>query len=604
MIALVLLALLPDPADLVAELRSDDAAVALRAVQQIERLGAEGSPDEVYLAPLAKLLADPDPQTRGLAALALSRHIVACQGKVPEGVVTPLVLRLRDENVHLAAYCNRSLLSLGGRSLPQLRAAFAAGQPRAQRLAALDGCLRLAALMPCREDVEIIFWNLLLDRDPPVRERALVFLHLMRAEYDRPPFRDIPLLVATLRAENPRARALAVRHLAALEEKALPALLDLLEDTDAVVQAEAALLLARLLDRTVIPTGAQTAKLLRALDQPDSASLDTVREALARVSATFANLSEPIVGLDDPRFYVRLTLVVRLLPTPLAAPEPDDPLLRLTSALALVPPPGDLFERLRSDDPAERRAAVQRVERHGAEGGLNPLYVPVLASLLGDADLQTRGLAALALAHHRLAGDMHEPAFVHRALLRGTADREPNVASLCRRALSIPGHSRLDPLDPDGSAPVRDAQLGRNALHWGFLIRLPDLEGRRNGAAALLRAARTLGPQVPDEVLEGLRWGCKSEDAVVRHMCTEGLFETGLRATHTLCELLDDLSPDARRCAMAVVAKLVVQNQPIAARTMTHLRKLVFSPDADIARTARTLVTEVDRVPPPKEPPP
>jgi HEAT repeat protein len=599
MIALVLLTLLPDRADLVADLRSDNAVLRLRAVQQVERLGADGSPDEKYLPPLAKLLADPDPQTRGLAALALSRHVVACKEKVPEGVVAPLVLAMRDENPHLAAYCNRSLLSLGVRSLPQIRAAIAADQPRAQRLAALGGCLRLATLAACRDDIEVIFWRVLLDRDPVVRDRAFFLLHLIRDEYDRPPLPDVPLLVATLQSEDGTVRVLAVRQLRALEEKALPALLDLLDDRNPGVQEDAALWIARLLDRAVIPSPEQMAKLRRSLEQSDSPRLDPVRAALARLSATFAHSAEPIVGLVDPRFYTRLTLVVRLLPTPLAAPEPADPLLRLTSALAGVPQTGDLFERLRSSDPAQRLAAVQRVERLGAEGVLSPLYVPVLASLLGDADLQTRGLAALALAHYRPAGDRREPEFVHRALLRGTWDRDAHVASLCRRALSTLGHPRLDPLDPEVSAPVGDAQLGRNALHWGFLIRLPDLEGRRNAAAALRRAARTLGPKVPDEVLEGLRWGCKSEDAIVRHMCTEGLFETGLRATHTLCELLDDLSPDARRCAVTVVAIMVERKQPIAARTVTHLRKLFFSRDADLAGVARILVAEVDRVTPP-----
>jgi HEAT repeat protein len=590
--------LLVEPADLVRQLRCDETAVRLRAVQQVERLGAEGSPDEVYLAPLAKLLADPEPQTRGLAALALSRHVVACQGKVPEGVVAPLLMALGDENPQLAAYCARALLSLGERVFPQLRAAQAADQPRAQRLAALEGCLRLAALPSCRESVEVSFWTGLDDDDQTVRNRAFALQQIVKVEHKLPEIQDAPLLAATLRTGDVFVRILAARHLAALEEKALPALLDLLDDRNPLVQEDVASLIARLLNRAVFPTSDQTAKMLRALERPDSAALNPLRSALRRVSAG------PDVALDDPRFFPRLRLIVRLLPVPPPAPELADPLLRLASALALVPQPGDLFERLRSDDPAERLAAVQRIERLGAEGGSNPFYVPILASLLGDADQQTRGLAALALGYHRLAGNRHEPVFVSRALLRATGDRDPHVAALCRRALSIPDRFRADFLDSDLPAPVRETQLGRDALNWGFLIRLPDPEGRRNAAAALLRAARTLGPQVPDEVLEGLRWGCKSKDAVVRDVCTEGLAACGLRAAHTLCELLDDLSPDAHRCALVAVAKLVEGNHPIPAQTVAHLDRVLRSTNPELRRVARLALDEVNRQPRPKDPPP
>jgi HEAT repeat protein len=557
MIATAILCLLVEPADLVRQLRSDDAAVRLRAVQQVERQGADGLPDEAYLAPLAKLLADPDAQTRGLAALALSRHVVACKGKVPEGVVAPLLLGLRDENPHLAAYCERSLLSLRERTLPQLRAALATDQPREQRLAALEGCLSLARLRSCRESIEVIFWRVLLDRDPVVCGRAVVLHGLIQAEYALPHISDVQLLIAALRAEEEQVRALAVRHLAALEENALPGLLDLLDDRNAIVQAEAVKLVARLLDGKLTLTPGQREKLVRYLTRPEPATPDPIRTVVFRVT-------DPTVWLEAPRFDLRLSLVVRLLPTPPPAPEPADPLLGLASALALVPQPSDLFELLRSEDPAERRAAVERVERLGTEGAITPLYVPVLASLLGDPDTKTSSLAGRALLHHLSAWVDGEPAFVRRALSLSSI-HDPVLVDMVRQA----------------NAAVRLAN-GENAV---------------KGALFLRKVALAAGSRIPEDALEGLRWGCKSDDASVRRACIEGLAACGPRATHTLGELLDDLSPSARRGALGAIALLIQSRQPIDPGVVARVRKLLNSPDTVLVQMARTVLAEVDRKP-------
>jgi HEAT repeat protein len=146
MTPLLLVALLAADPALIADLRSDAAAARLRAVQQVERLGAEGTPDAAYLAPLAALLRDPDAQTRGLAALAISRHVAAVTERVPPEVVAPLAVALRDDTPHVAAFAARALQSLGDRALPDLRAAAAPKQPQSQRLAALEAAYRLSGL--------------------------------------------------------------------------------------------------------------------------------------------------------------------------------------------------------------------------------------------------------------------------------------------------------------------------------------------------------------------------------------------------------------------------------------------------------------------------
>jgi hypothetical protein len=277
-------------------------------------------------------------------------------------------------------------------------------------------------------------------------------------------------------------------------------------------------------------------------------------------------VTDPNIWLETARFDLRLSLVVRLLPTPPPAPEPADPLLGLASGLALVPQPGALFERLRSDDPAERRAALERVDRLGTEGAISPLYVPVLASLMGDPDPKTSGLAGRALLHHLSAWVDGEPTFV-------------------RRALSL--SSIHDPVLVD---LVRQANLA---------VRLANGENAVKGALLLRKVALAAGPRIPDDVLEGLRWGCKSDDSSVRHACIEGLAACGPRATQTLGELLDDLSPGARRGALAAIALLIRSRQPIDPGVVARVRKLLNSPDTVLVQMARTVLAEVDRKPSP-----
>jgi hypothetical protein len=237
MIAILCL-LLADPADLVTALHSDDPAVRLRAVQQVERLGADGSPAEEFLLPLATLLADGDPQTRGLASLALWRHVAACKDKVPDGVVAPLLLGMHDEDVHLAAYCGRTFSALGEHAWPQVQAATAAGQPRALRLAALEGCRQLVALPTCHEHVEVIFWDLLLDADAGVRSRTLAVIKLAQIEHPLPRFRDVPRILAALHSKDEGVRALAADQLEVLTASDAPVLREALADSDKTVRAE------------------------------------------------------------------------------------------------------------------------------------------------------------------------------------------------------------------------------------------------------------------------------------------------------------------------------------------------------------------------------
>jgi HEAT repeat protein len=566
MLALVLL-LPPDPAELIAGLRSEDAATRLRAVQQVERLGADGAPDEAYLAPLAKLLADADLQTRGLAALALWRHVGAIKDRVPDGVVGPLVLGLRDADTNVVAYCDRVLSALGERALPQLRAASAADQPQAQRLAAMEGCRRLVAIPGCRVPVNALYWALLVDRDATVRERALVLLRLLRAEHTLPPVREVPILVAALRIDDDRYHELAASQLIALGEVTVPALVDLLDDKDVVVQYQASKVLAEVLNRGAITSRKERAKLLRFLARRDL-ELITGRSLIRPFAAEW---------IAEKEFTEQLGRTVKSLPAPPEAPEPEDPLLRLASALAGVPRPRELFERLRSEDAAERLRTVRRIERLGAEGSPEVVYVPVLAWLLFDPDPTTCGLAALALEQHVRGYRGAIPRFVRDALFVALNERDEQFVDTCRRALST-----IKPTEP----VLDDPQLREAALRWSIALRLPDREGQRAAAEIAHRAALSHGPRSPDEVLEALRWGCKNDDPNIRRLCTEGLAACRDRAEHTLCELLDDLSLDAKRCAIKAILLMKASGHPVPYRTELHLRKLLAALQVDLVSGA------------------
>jgi hypothetical protein len=286
MIATLSLLLLagPDPGELVLALRSDNAGTRLAAVRQVERLGADGAPDERFLVPLAALLRDPDLPTRGLAALALSRHVVACKGRVPDGVVVPLLLALGDENTHVAGYSRQSFVSLGERTWPQVRAALEADQPRAQRLAALEGCRRLLAIPALREPIAGRYWSLLADTDGGIRERTVVLLKLGQGEGALQPLRDGNRLAVLLRSQDRRVSDFAAGQLAALEEAAFPTLVGLLDAPEPGARKEASRLLIRLLDRGTVLDLERLIPLFERLARKEDPETDPLRAWVARVS--------------------------------------------------------------------------------------------------------------------------------------------------------------------------------------------------------------------------------------------------------------------------------------------------------------------------------
>jgi HEAT repeat protein len=322
------------PADLIAGLRSTDPAERLRAVQQVEHLGADGGPAEVYLAPLAKLLADADPQTRGLAALGMWRHVPACKGKVPEGVVAPLLLGWRDGGWHLSTYCDRVLLSLSDRALPQLREAVSARHPLPLRLAAIECGWRLVVFPACREEVEEMFWTGLTDPDSGVRDRARVLLTSLREDYERPPFRDTALLAKALHSEDVRVRDLAFQQLEDLDQDVYPLLIDLLDEKSPFPRAQVTSLLSRSLERLMTygqgPDREEIQLLLSRLDRKDSSDEEntdrksiyqeeSVRRILDRHETRLAQeqpralVAEAILFSNDPKVQVAVLDELRLL---------------------------------------------------------------------------------------------------------------------------------------------------------------------------------------------------------------------------------------------------------------------------------------------------
>lgn len=74
-VSIGLLLLAAGPEDMLRDLRSPDGAARLRAVRQIERQGADAEPSAAHVSALIPLLVDADAQTRGLATLAVWRHL-------------------------------------------------------------------------------------------------------------------------------------------------------------------------------------------------------------------------------------------------------------------------------------------------------------------------------------------------------------------------------------------------------------------------------------------------------------------------------------------------------------------------------------------------
>jgi hypothetical protein len=595
------LLLLGEPADLIAALRSTDHAERLRAVQQVERLGAEGAPDEVYLAPLAGLLRDTDLQTRGLAALALWRHVPACKGRVPEGVILPLLLAHADQNPYVALYSGKTLSSLGERCIPQLRAAVDAEQPHAQRLAALEGCRHLATVPGCREPIDALLWSLLTDRVVAVRERAFLVLRLLRAEHNLSPMRDTARLATLLRVEDERIRAFAGVQLAALKDRAVPVLMELLEDDNRAGRTEAVRVVARLLEGGMVLRPEQATRLLRAAERTDPAELASIRGILT----TFTREAEAVrIYIDDIKRHLKTI--------PERPPESfvtTDPTLELALGLARVPRPAALLEGLRSDDLPARLGALQHVERLGATGALEAAYVPALARLIHDPDGSVRELAAAALAFHIGACRGQVSDDVASAILLGLRDENPRVATSLGRALGEhePVALALNGLlfDPDANNRTtasillvahlnRDPRTAKQLLPiLARALRSPRWETRR-AAALAVRAAMLPGVEASWELLLGLRMGVDSDDKPLRRACVEGLAACGKAAEDTLCDLLEYKAVEAQRCSVEAILLMVYRTQYTPRRTAPYLRRLLNSPDAGLRQAVAAALSVVD----------
>lgn len=380
MTPLVLLYLLAQP-DLV-DLRGTDLALRRRAVERVERLGADGMPDAKYLAPLAALLSDGDERTRGLAALALSRHVVAVQERVPEGVVAPLLLGLLDTNPHIAAYCQRVLLALGPLALADVRSATAATQPRRQRLAALEGARHLTTLGPCRDAVNALYWSLLADADGPVRERAHSLLLVLAADYPLPAMTDPATLKAAFATASPRICAMVQARIVSLNDAAFPIVADLLADGKQATRTAAVLVLEALLKSGLTPEATLTPTLLERLERDrlaDSAGLRgelaglirAQKEAITQVDAALAKVK--YAGVFDNRDAFKLIAPIE------------------TAATRV------LVERLAAQDVATQRAAAALLQPiyHGARVRPTPQALTNLARALRSDDIEVAREVAL-----------------------------------------------------------------------------------------------------------------------------------------------------------------------------------------------------------------
>jgi HEAT repeat protein len=413
------------PADLLAQLRSDDPAVRLRAVQAVERAGAEGTPDESYLAPLAGLLRDPDAQTRGLAALALSRHVVACKGKVPDGVVIPLLLALRDDNPHVGALCKKSLTFLGARIGPQVEAATARDRPRAERLAGLAGCRPLMALPAGPDIVEPICWALLADPDAAVRGRAVVILEQLRAEHPRPPFRDVARLRAALRVPEDRIRALAAEQLPAIGDAALPILLDLLDDKDRDIRTASGKAIARLLDAGMEPSPDQLTRLLAALVRPAVFNLPALRESLQRSAGDHTPPTKEVIAEVDR--------MLALLLDRNKDPEPARHFFEAANSGQVVQV---LVDRLLADDPRIPVVAADQLRvLYGLGARTSRKSLLTLAKLLGAPGPEAFRAAAFTL-RAAIHPELTIPAPVLTALQVGVLRDDITGRLACAQALA------------------------------------------------------------------------------------------------------------------------------------------------------------------------
>jgi hypothetical protein len=322
------------------------------------------------------------------------RHVGACKGPVPEGVVAPLLLALGNDNPHVVVYCERTLSVLGERVRPQLQAIPDAGWSRPRRLAALEGARRLLAIEASREPASTLLWALLADTDGIVRDRAFALLKLARSEDLLLPLRDVRLVLPLLSAEQERVRAAAVAQLEQFDEAAFPVLLKVLDERDA--RADALRALQRLLERGLEPPADLTLKLLRKVE-PESrlqATLDRLvqdqtpvpQATVDQVNAAIAQASEPGGNTDGPyRFFTgpgNTAHVARVLEAHLVDPNPKVQAsaawaLHLIYAAGRKPTQkalANLATPLRSPDREARQYAVSALR----DGLKPPLKVPAV----------------------------------------------------------------------------------------------------------------------------------------------------------------------------------------------------------------------------------
>jgi hypothetical protein len=549
------------PADLAGALHASEPAVRLSAVQQVERLGAEEGADAVYLVPLAKLLADPDPQTRGLAALALSRHIGACQGRAPEGLVNPLLRALDDDNRHLVAYCGRTLAILGDRALPEITTWLQAGRPRADRLAALQACRYLVANPNARPAVAALLWRTLADADAAVRAHAFTMVKELRSDETLPPVRDRSLLAGVLRVEDPPIRTLAVLQLNALDADAFPLLADLLDDPSPLARLEVARVLERLLGRGLEPEENLMPAFLHRLDRDE---LAPCRVTLRRIALDQGPTGELAVTLVD----ATLARMIEAGPFGEVGKELKS-LDRIESDAIKV-----LRDRLIAVDPRVQAAAAQALRRLFLRSD-HPLPTPRtvtnLILALRSPDLEVAREAALALAvsfDPKNSVPAALPAALRSAFLRG----DPLLRVVCRQALVGCG------------GQARETLLG--------LLRHPEPVVQYHAVLAILRLAERHRLALL-EAAEGLRHLRDSPDARVRDLADRTLYALAdpasarVRASApppadlvpSVGELLDRGNFGSRQESLQQAAKFITDGKTGATFTSV-LAKLLGDSDA------------------------
>jgi hypothetical protein len=366
------------------------------------------------------------------------------------------------------------------------------------------------------------------------------------------------------------------------------------------MRIEAGLLLALRLENGFVPTLELARDLLRALDRNDFNDLTPLRRALKQSSAMMSDLWA---------FYSRVEPILKKLPAlPPESAEPTDPTLQLARVLACVSRPADLLAGLRSDDPAERRAAVERVDRLGASRVAEPAYVPALARLILDPEPATRALAALALSRHIGRWRGRVPEEVLFTLQLGLHDKNPDIVASCHRAMRnlstdwVRQSLQLNPDDilrelGDLLTPINledrvafqtvVGRLSRSLLHGR------DAEIRREAARAV-PAVMFAGAQPTWELLLGLRFGIESDDVTLRRACVVALASCARAAEDTLCDLLEYKDREAQRCSIEAITMMIARTKYTPRRTAPYLRRLLTSLDPELASAAATTLSVVE----------